>query len=58
MEEVKALDEKREKAIAGSMKTAQRKKDERSKNAASNKFNNFDQRTYDYSELEEKLFNV
>lgn len=58
MEEVKALDEKREKAIAGSMKTAQRKKDERSKNASSNKFNNFDQRTYDYSELEEKLFNV
>ena len=58
MEEVKALDERREKAIAGSMKTAQRKKDERSKNASSNKFNNFDQRTYDYSELEEKLFNV
>ena len=58
MEEVKALDEKREMAIAESMKTAQTKKSTRSTAAASNKFNNFDQRTYDYSELEEKLFNV
>lgn len=58
IEEVKALDEKRETAIAESMKTAQTKKSARSTAASSNKFNNFDQRTYDYSELEEKFFNV
>lgn len=58
MEEVKALDEKREMSLSEAEKTAGSKKTAKKAGAASNKFNNFDQRTYDYSELEEKLFNT
>ena len=54
IDDIKALDEKRE--------TKKTKKGPSSENekpvTSSNKFNNFDQRTYDYSELEEKLFRV
>ncbi len=61
MEEVKALDEKRENALAEASRSAVKKKAApagKEKAASSNKFNNFDQRVYDYSELEEKLFKV
>lgn len=58
MEEVKALDQKREMAISEAANTAKAKKPAKTATASSNKFNNFDQRTYDYSELEEKLFNI
>ncbi len=60
LEEVKALDEKREMALAESSASAKSKKTSapKSKSSSTNKFNNFDQRTYDYSELEEKLFNI
>ncbi len=58
MEEVKALDEKREAALAASAAKTESKKTAAKTGAASNKFNNFDQRTYDYSELEEKLFHI
>ncbi|MBR3242863.1 MAG: DnaD domain protein [Parasporobacterium sp.] len=58
LKEVKALDKKREIAVSGSKESAKAKKSEKKKSSSGNKFNNFDQRTYDYSELEEKLFNV
>ena len=54
IEEIKALDEKRENR---KIKKVSADRNEKAA-ASSNKFNNFDQRTYDYSELEEKLFRV
>ena len=59
MEEVKAQDEKREMSISESKGSKKKKASSGDgKSSSANKFNNFDQRTYDYSELEEKLFNV
>ena len=63
MEDIKALDAKREDSIARAEKIASKKTSVGSGNkpaasgTSSNKFNHFDQRTYDYSTLEEKLFN-
>ncbi|MBR5930923.1 MAG: DnaD domain protein [Lachnospiraceae bacterium] len=65
MDDIRALDAKREDSIARAEKIAGKKKGagtESNKAASgrssSNKFNTFDQRTYDYSTLEEKLFNT
>ena len=63
MDDVKALDEKREKAVAKAENIASKKNYDGTGNKSaanrpsSNKFTKFDQRTYDYDALEEKLFN-
>ena len=51
-EELQALDEQREKEIAKGTKKSPKKKE------GSNKFHNFEQRDYDFDELEKKLFKV
>lgn len=63
MEDIKALDSKRSESLAQAEKIANSKKKTGSDVKAatgnsSNRFNNFDQRTYDYSSIEEKLFNT
>ena len=58
IEEVRALDEKRETKIMESQIAPETKKSSKNAGPSPNRFNNFDQRIYDYSELEEKLFNV
>lgn len=58
LEEVKAMDEKREASIAEASAKAKKGASAKGKSSSAAKFNNFDQREYDYSELEEKLFNV
>lgn len=63
MEDIKALDAKRNESLAQAEKIASSKKKSGTDNNAaagvsSNKFTKFDQRTYDYSAMEEKLFNT
>ena len=64
MDDIRALDAKRDDSIARAEKIAAKKKGAGTENKqaasgrSSNKFNTFDQRTYDYSTLEEKLFNT
>lgn len=58
LEAVKALDEKREAEMAEKTESGKKKKRPKNGSSSSNAFNNFDQRTYDYSELEEKLFHI
>ncbi len=63
MEDIKVLDEKREKAVAKAENIASKKdyagtgNKSAASGSSSNKFTKFDQRTYDYDALEEKLFN-
>ncbi len=63
MDDVKVLDEKREKAVAKAENIASKKdyagtgNKSAASGSSSNKFTKFDQRTYDYDALEEKLFN-
>ena len=54
LEDIKALDESREFAIATPVNANAQKKT----SASNNKFNNFNQRHYDYLQLEKKLFNT
>lgn len=63
LDDVAALDLKRENALAEAKKSAEGKKKGATGNgpgasSSSNKFNNFKQRTYDFDQLEEKLFNT
>jgi len=63
MEDIKALDAKRNESLAKAEKIASSKKKSGSDNttatgSSSNRFTKFDQRTYDYSSIEEKLFNT
>ena len=52
MEELRTFDAQREEKIAKGAKKASRKKE------GTNKFHNFEQRDYDFDELEKKLFKV
>lgn len=63
MDDIKALDEKRDNAIAKAENIVSKKgytgngNKSSASSSSSNKFTKFDQRTYDYDALEEKLFN-
>ncbi len=60
MEDIKSLDEAREATLSNAEKIANKKNfsDNNSNVSDANKFNNFNQRHYDYLQLEKKLFNI
>lgn len=59
LEDIKALDEARELTLANAEKLANQKAvSVAEKSNGANKFNNFNQRHYDYLQLEKKLFNI
>ncbi len=59
IEEIKALDEAREATLSNAEKLVNQKSASNTeKSNGANKFNNFNQRHYDYLQLEKKLFNI